>query len=208
MNMAVTGSVGSGKGGVSAMIAGLLPAVLVDADAICRELLLPGRMGWQDLRSGWGRVFFDDIGELDRVKLREAVFKESEVRQRLEKLLHPLVQSSLVAHMASAEAEGRHLVAEIPLLFEVGWQDRFDCVVTVYVPPPLARKRTAIRDGVAVSQVESILALQLTPEEKAELADYVIDNSESWSQTVVQTAVVCRQIQQLERVAKRAGGGT
>ena len=206
MKIAVTGSVGSGKSGVAAMIAGLLPADLVDADSLCRELMMPGRQGWLDLRGGWGLEYFDEAGELDRVRLREAVFREREVRERLEQLLHPLVQSSMVDLMSSAGAEGRHLVAEIPLLFEVGWQDRFDCVVTVYVPPALARERTARRDGVSMSQVDAILSLQLSPEEKADRADFVIDNSESWSQTAVQAAVVCRQIEHLERGRKRAFG--
>lgn len=203
MNIAVTGSVGSGKSGVAAMLAGLLQGELVDADSICRELLMPGREGWLELRRGWGRDYFDEAGELDRVKLREAVFRSDDVRERLEKLLHPLVESSLVEIMSAAEAEGRHLVAEIPLLYEVGWQDRFDCVVTVYVPTPLSKTRTALRDSVSVNQVESILSLQQTPEEKAEQADFVIDNSGSWSQTAVQAAVVCRQIQHLERGEKR-----
>lgn len=205
MNIAVTGNVGSGKSAVSAMLAGLLQGDLVDADILCRDLLMTGRQGWVELRERWADEYFEADGELDRKKLRDAVFQSNEVRRELEQILHPLVETRLEQLLILQKECGTHLVAEIPLLYEVGWAHRFDCVVAVYAPSSLCIERTAQRDSVAGSQVQSILDLQLPPEEKAERADFFIDNSESWSQTAVQSFVVSREIQRLQRVEKRAG---
>lgn len=200
MNIAVTGNVGSGKSAVSAILAGLLRVEHVDADSLCRELLMAGREGWLELRKKWPKEFFNKEGELDRRRLRDAVFTSSDVRIELEHILHPLVQARLERIMQSGDQDKQHLLAEIPLLYEVGWEGHFDYVVAVYAPSHTCVERTAERDGVSRRQVDSILALQLSPEVKAERADFVIDNSESWTQTAVQTAVVSRELQRLGAV--------
>lgn len=194
MNIAVTGNIGSGKSGVTSLLSGMLCVDAVDADAICRELLLPGNPGCIELESRWGDRFVTGHGELDRVALRKAVFSNSQIREELENILHPMVQQHVHQLMAQSDADGGHLIAEIPLLFEVGWAEKFDRVVTVYAPEEVCRLRTTLRDGVSAAQVDSILALQMIPELKAEKSDYVVDNSGIWSSTILQTAVVVRSL--------------
>lgn len=194
MNIAVTGNIGSGKSGVTSLISGLLCVDAVDADDICRELLLPGNQGCIELESRWGDRFFTVPGELDRGLLRQAVFSTPQIREELENILHPLVQERFRQLMFETEKKGGHLIAEIPLLFEVGWAERFDRIITVYAPEGVCRLRTTQRDGVSAAHVDSILALQMDPELKAEKGDYVIDNSGTWSATILQTAVVVRSL--------------
>ncbi|WP_163339619.1 dephospho-CoA kinase [Desulfopila sp. IMCC35008] len=194
MNIAVTGNIGSGKSGVTSLLAGMLCAEAVDADEICSELLLPGNQGCIALESRWGARFFTVQGELDKRLLRQTVFSTPQIREELEKILHPLVQDRVRQLMGEADFEGAFLIAEIPLLFEVGWAERFDRVITVYAPEDVCRSRVISRDGVSSAHVDSILALQMNPELKAEKGDYVINNAGTWSSTVLQTAVVVRSL--------------
>ena len=194
MKIAVTGTVGSGKSRVVSILAGFFQAAPVDADDICREMMQPGNAGWEKMLELWGDRFVAADGHLDRVRLRESVFASSEIRKGLEDILHPLVRQRILDSFAQAEEDGTRLVAEIPLLYEVGWADEFDKVVAVYAPSHVCIERTAVRDGVEGEQVAAIMDLQLSPEEKAERADYVIDNSGIWSSTVLQAAVVARKL--------------
>lgn len=200
MNIAITGNVGSGKSRVTSLLAGMLCVDAVDADDICRELLLPDNQGCNALLARWGDRFFTASGELDRGKLRVAVFSTPQIREELESILHPLVQERILRQIVEVDTVGAHFIAEIPLLFEVGWAERFDQVITVYAPQEICRLRTASRDGVSKEHVDSILTLQMAPEEKAEKSDYVIDNSGIWSSTVLQTAVIVRSLRELELV--------
>ncbi|MDR3090244.1 MAG: dephospho-CoA kinase [Desulfobulbaceae bacterium] len=174
MNIAMTGSIGAGKSTVAAMLAGLLPALLIDTDQICRRLMATHEAGWRGLRAVFPRSFFADNGELRRAALRQAVFFDDGLRRQLEGVLHPLVAAELEPRLAANDAEF-HLV-EVPLLFEIGWQHRFDAVVAVYIPEEAGIERVAARDRVSVEQIRKILAAQLPADDKAARADWVIDN--------------------------------
>lgn len=197
MNIAITGTVGSGKSGVAAILAGLMRIECVDTDFLCRQLLQPGQPGWCDLKERWSGRFFAADGNLDRIALREAVFTEPEVRTGLEDILHPRVREIVAEYRRDAAAKGKHLLVEVPLLFETGWNSDFDHVVAVYAPASCCLARTTRRDNVSRYQVESILALQLSAGEKAERADSVIDNSGIWAATVLQVSLLARNLQQL-----------
>jgi dephospho-CoA kinase len=196
MNIAVTGNIGCGKSGVTSIIGGMLCAEVIDADDICRELLLPGNQGYMEIRSQWGERFFKNNGELERSELRQAVFSDEQIRVDLENILHPLVQNSILQRMNETNLSEKNLIAEIPLLFEVNWADKFDRVISVFAPEDVCRLRTVLRDGVSADHVDSIFALQMDPEKKAARADYVIDNSGIWSSTVLQASVVVRYLGQ------------
>lgn len=195
MNIAITGSVGSGKSGVAAILACALGIESVDTDMLCRQQLLPGQPGWNDLKEQWGERYFDREGRLDRTRLREAVFTEPKVREVLEHILHPRVRSAVEIYRRAAAENRRHLLVEVPLLFETGWDLDFDYVVAVYAPAALCIARTIRRDNVPHHQAESILALQLSAEEKARRADSVIDNSGIWAATVLQISRLARNFE-------------
>ncbi|MFV0438664.1 MAG: dephospho-CoA kinase [Desulfopila sp.] len=188
MIVAVTGTVGSGKSRVSAMLAAALGCESVDTDTICRQLMLPGMPGWDEMQKRWETRFIGADGQVDRSMLREAVFTDLAVRRELEAILHPLVKQRVTAEIGLARERKQNLLLEIPLLYEVGWQDGMDGVVAVYVPRRVSVARTSRRDDVDRQQVESILAAQLSALQKAERADWVIDNSGLWAATALQVA--------------------
>lgn len=195
MNIAITGSVGSGKSGVAGILAGYLQVDSIDTDGICRELLQHSQSGWSEVRRRWPQFFIDDV--LDRKLLREAVFEDRSVREELEDILHPLVRKKVLEAMQIAHKNNVSLLVEVPLLFEVGWKADFDHVVAVYATGDTSVERTVLRDGVPRKQAESILALQMSPEEKAEHADSVINNSGIWAATVLQVAHLGRHLQEV-----------
>jgi dephospho-CoA kinase len=197
MNIAITGTIGSGKSGVASALAGFMRVQCIDTDLLCRQLLQPGAAGQQQVADRWGSRFSGPDGALDRVALREAVFAEPQIRKELEGILHPEVLKIVRERMAEAAAGNEHLLVEIPLLYEVGWESDFDHVVAVYADPRSCVERTVARDRVASAQVESIMALQLSGEEKAARADSVINNSGIWSATILQVSLLARNLRRL-----------
>lgn len=187
MKIAITGTVGSGKSGVTKMLSGFLQCESIDTDQICRELLMEGELGFQALQQRWKDRFFLADGKLDRVALREAVFSEADIRSGLEEILHPLVKECVIQRFTLLHNEC-HILVEVPLLYEVGWNTDFDHVICVYAPDDICIERTVARDGVSREQAERILALQLSPEVKAQRADTVINNSGLWSSSVLQVS--------------------
>lgn len=195
MIIGITGVVGSGKSGVTAMLAAALGCESIDTDMVCRQLLLPQQPGWVEMRKRWGTRFLGAGDQLDRVRLREAVFDDPAVREELEDILHPLVRQQVRKRIDRARVKCQHLLIEVPLLYEVGWQHDFDGVVAVYAPTPACIARTVRRDMVPRHQAASILSLQLSSEEKADKADWVIHNGGLWAATALQVSHLVRQLQ-------------
>ena len=202
MNIAITGTIGAGKSTLAAILAALLPARHIDTDLICRRLLGAGEEGWRQLRRIFPRHFFTDNGELRRAELRQAVFFDDERRRQLEGVLHPLVEAEV--NQALAEAGDGFLLIEVPLLFETGWQDRFDAVITVYIPEAAGIERVIARDRVSAEQVAKIMAAQWPAEAKAAKADWVIDNRGGTTSSFVQASWLA---QCLRRQAGKTGRG-
>lgn len=194
MKVAITGGIGSGKSSVATVLAGLLSADLFSADQVCHQLMLPGASGWQGIVMTWGKRFLNADDTINRATLREAVFRDAAMRHRLETILHPLIRNMLKNSMAAVDKRGGVSVVEVPLLYEVQWQDEFDIVIVVYAPETICIDRICSRDGLGAEEAGRILETQIPPEEKARLAAYVIDNSGLWAQTFQQVNRLVRLI--------------
>jgi dephospho-CoA kinase len=200
MKVAVTGGIGSGKSSVAAVLAGLMQAELFSADEVCHQLMLPGASGWQGIVATWGEEFLSADQTINRVVLRENVFKDPVMRHQLEAILHPLVRIVLQKKMAVVDSRGGVSVVEVPLLYEVQWQDEFDVVIVVYAPEADCISRICSRDGLSSEEAGRILQAQMPAEEKARRAACVIDNSGLWTQTF-------QQVNRLVRLIRENTGG-
>jgi dephospho-CoA kinase len=199
LKIAITGGLGSGKSTVSQLLAARLCCELVNTDELCRRLLFPGEEGYIQFIESFGKEFILPDGHLDRAELREAVFRDSAVKDRLESVLHPLVLDIVKKKGESS----RLLLVEVPLLFEVGWQDDFDMCVLVYVPEEKIFERVAERDGHSREIIRAILDNQMPLEEKLHYTSVVIDNSSTFVSTVLQVNHLGRLIN-LVRMTRKA----
>ncbi len=184
----ITGGIGTGKSRVCRYLAELTDWPFIDVDQICRQLLAPQAAGCLALRQVLANAFFTASGELDRKQLRNAIFADSELRQQVDSLLHPLAKQEMAAQAAAQSSS--FVLAEIPLLFEAGWQDSVAVKVVVSASETACVQRIMARDQVTETQARQAIAAQMPLEEKIRLADYLINNTENWQET-------CVQIQQL-----------
>lgn len=172
MQIGLTGGIGSGKSTAARRFAEL-GALVVDADVIAREVVAPGTDGLAAVVAAFGDGVLDG-GQLDRPKLAQVVFGDEDARNRLNAIVHPLVRAR-VAELIAAAPAGTVVVQDIPLLVETGQAERFDLVVVVRADPRLRLERLAGR-GVPREQAEARMAAQATDEQRAAVADVVLDN--------------------------------
>lgn len=184
--VAVTGSMGAGKSAVCRFLSQRLHWPLLSADLVCRALMTPESEGWHAFVElcGTGAVGAD--GEIDRPRLRRRIFEDAALRQGLEAILHPLARREILQQASRSKRAGESVLVEVPLLFEAGWQDDFDKVVMVYAAEGVSLARICKRDGVSLEEAGKGLAAQMLVMEKVLAADYVVDNSGSWSDTLLQ----------------------
>lgn len=175
--IAITGGIGSGKSAVRRIFEEL-GAAGVDADDLARTVVKPGTIGWVQIREVFGEEFFDSKGRLDRAQLAEVVFADPAARKSLESILHPLIleAEARLVEEALAEKPERPVVVEIPLLVEGGEVDRYDGTVLV-TASRITRLERLERAGILRrKEAEARIQSQASEEERARIADWIIDN--------------------------------
>lgn len=176
LTVGLTGNVASGKSTVAEVWRGL-GARVVDADVLARRAVAPGTPGLRAVAARWGAAVLDAAGALDRARLREIVFTDPVERAALEAIVHPEVARLRDEEMRRARAEGAALVvADIPLLYEVGMQDQFDVVVLVDAPEEVRIRRMVEHRGLDREAARAVSAAQMPAARKREMADVVINN--------------------------------
>jgi dephospho-CoA kinase len=186
MKLALTGGIGCGKSSVAQYFHSLCGGILTDADQVCADLLQKDEAGWVGVQKSLGKRFIGKNGEIDRPLLRETIFSDKAIRQQLEKILHPLVRKRFKRCGEASRQRGEILIFEVPLLFEVGWQEDFDHIVTVYADRRIVIERICRRDLVSREHAMSIVQAQMPLKDKIDLSDSVIDNSGYWGDTCLQ----------------------
>ncbi len=197
IKVALTGGVASGKSTVAALMqeAGL---PVLDSDTIARQAVAPGKPAWQALRQNFGKEFFEPDGSVDRQALARHVFTRPEARQKLNRLLHPWIAQELQERLVQLQSQGEPLVVvEIPLLFELGLETLYDCIIVVYADLTSQKQRLVRRDSRAADEVQGILAAQGSLRQKAVQADFVVDNSGSVAATRDQVKKIIGELRKL-----------
>jgi dephospho-CoA kinase len=163
------------------MFAGLGAAV-IDADHIVHDLYRKGEPVHDELVKRFGKEILGANGEIDRRRLAALAFEGGRV-QELNKIVHPAVfvrQQQWLQEVASRQPEAIAMV-EAALILEAGGKARYDKIIVVTCLPEQKVARYAARAGIAEAdaraEVERRSKAQWSDEEKARLADYVIDNS-------------------------------
>ncbi|WP_411732968.1 dephospho-CoA kinase [Paeniglutamicibacter sp.] len=177
LNVGLTGGIAAGKSAVARLLVER-GAVLIDADAVARAVVEPGTPGLAEVVAAFGPGILDDAGALDRPALGALVFADESKRQVLNAIVHPLVRAEAERLRAAAPGDAV-IVQDIPLLVEGGQAGNFD-VVLVVAAPLAERMRRMVEDrGMDESDARARIAAQATDEERAAVADVVINNSGS-----------------------------
>lgn len=182
--LGLTGGIGTGKSTVARLFEAL-GAVVVDADAIVREVQAPGSPALEEIAEAFGPEVLDESGALRRERLGAIVFRDAEARARLNRIVHPRVAAEMARRVEAARREGAPLVLlDIPLLLEAGGggsaaASGTEAVIVVYATPEQQIERQVERNGYDRAEAERRARAQLPIEEKRRRADYVIDNSGS-----------------------------
>jgi len=170
----LTGGIGSGKSTVAEMLTAR-GAVVIDADALAREVVEPGTPGFEAVVAAFGEAIVAPDGGLDRSALASIVFADPGRRAQLEAIVHPAV-ARRVAEIAATHAETDDVVVlDSPLLIETGRHRDVELVIVVSAETDTQIQRLVTR-GMDEADARARLASQMPLAEKAEVADVVLDN--------------------------------
>lgn len=176
LKVGLTGNIASGKSTVTDVWREL-GAHVVEADDLARRAVEPGTEALEAIRRRWGDAVIGDDGRLDRAALRDIVFRDPLERQRLEQIVHPAVRRLRDEAFRAAEASGERLmVADIPLLYEVGMERQFDAVVLVDAPEDVRLERLVRDRGLDAAEARRMIDAQMPSDRKRAHADVVISN--------------------------------
>ncbi len=182
--IAMTGGISSGKTTVLNFFESF-GAKVVSADAIVHDLLSLNSTVKNSIKDQFGDEVFIK-GEVDRAKLANVVFFHPKKLDFLEKLLHPKVNEKIHANYIDAVSGDFSLfIAEIPLLFEIGDEEKYDAVILIDTPIKDSLKRFCSKGG-SEKQFHARLQRQMPLDEKRAKADYIITNAGHLAETKVQ----------------------
>ena len=174
----ITGGIGSGKG-LAAEFFRRRGAVVIDADAIAREVMQPGSPVLDEVASAFGQEILRADGGLDRRRLSQAVFGQPGAVERLNSLTHPPIMAEIKRRLDGLRREGKATVVCVvaPLLLEAGGRDTVDRVLVIAADEGERVRRVMARDGLAEDEVRERMAAQMVPAEQRRGADWVVDTT-------------------------------
>ncbi|HEU4675908.1 MAG TPA: dephospho-CoA kinase [Motilibacteraceae bacterium] len=188
LKVGLTGGIGSGKSAVSRLLAER-GAVVVDADAIAREVVEPGTPGLGAVVAEFGDGVLRPDGTLDRPALGAIVFADPQRLAALNAIVHPLIGARTAELLAAAPADAV-VVHDVPLLTENGLAPGYDVVVVVEVPVEVQLDRLVRLRGMTEADARARIAAQATREQRRAVADVVIDNAGTLEQLAAQVDVL------------------
>jgi len=177
----LTGGIGSGKSTVAELLVAE-GAVLIDADAIVRELQEPGQPVFEAMVERWGQVVVADDGRLDRAKVADIVFGDEDDLKALNDIVHPAVGKEMIDRRKALEGTDTVVINDIPLLVrQDGSSERegFDTlrgIIVVDTPAEVAVQRLVEFRGYDEDDARARIANQASREDRLAVADFVVDN--------------------------------
>ena len=177
MRLGLTGGVGAGKSTVAHALSDL-GAVVIDADALAREVVEPGTPGLAAVVAEFGPEVLGADGALDRPRLGAVVFGDPARRAALEAIVHPLVRRR-AAELEAAAPPGAVVVHDLRLLVETGQGGSFDAVLVVDLPPEVQVERLVRDRGWSPDEAGERIAAQASRADRLAVATYVLDNTGS-----------------------------
>ena len=189
VRIVITGGIACGKTLFCAYL-GDLGFDILDSDYVVHRLESPGGAAVEPVKREFGMDVILSDGSVDRKKLGNIIFGDDRLRTKLNSIVHPLVEESIEEWL-----QGPHKgmpVVVIPLLFELGWESRYDSVVALVCKKRLQIKRLMKNRGCTEQEAERRLASQLSASVKADRSDIVVRNNGSVELLKKEAERVCR----------------
>lgn len=189
----LTGSIASGKSTIARMLAEFnIP--IIDADQISREIVRPGETAYDHIVEQFGESVLLKDKTINRKKLGSIIFTNAEKRLELNQIMHPAIRKRLLSQRDNYVKQGEKcVVLDIPLLFENKLTNFADKVMVVYVDEEVQLDRLISRDNSSVEEATKRIQSQIPVKEKAELADFVINNNGTIEETYDQLKTILMQ---------------
>lgn len=192
----LTGSIATGKSTVTNMLKEL-GAFVIDCDKTARDVVAPGTRGLAKIEAAFGKDAIGADGSMDRVYIGDLVFRNPEMKKRLENILFPLIFEALDEELLRLERVGATPVVflDMPLLYEVKYDSYVDEVWLVYVPFEVQLSRLMKRNGYTKEEALLRIHSQISVDKKKSLAQQVIDNSGTLEDTKEQVRSLWERLQ-------------
>ncbi len=175
IRIALTGSIAMGKSTVANIFAANSIPVY-DSDEWTHKALTMGSSIFKSIVDVFPESWDKKSQKIDRVKLGQIIFSDSEKRNLLESLVHPYIWDTQDEFTKKHTRLGRNIILfDIPLLFETGSDTKFDKIVVVSAPAFLQKKRALARDGMTEEKFNAIRERQWPDDLKKARADYVVN---------------------------------
>jgi dephospho-CoA kinase len=177
LTVGLTGGIGSGKSTVGELLVHR-GAVLIDADRIAREVVVPGGAAYQPLVDRFGPGILGPDGTLDRAAVAAVAFADADSLAALNAITHPAISAVMAERRAAEEGSDHVVVLDVPLLKPAHRELlSMDVVVVVDCPVDTAVERLVGQRGFSRQDAEARIAAQVSRDERRRGADFVIDNS-------------------------------
>ncbi|SES96061.1 dephospho-CoA kinase [Nitrosomonas marina] len=171
----LTGGIGSGKSTAGEIFAELGVDV-IDTDQIARLLTQSGGAAIPAICGLFGDAYITESGALDRQKMRQLIFSDSAHRQKLERLLHPLILDEVSSHVQRSLSQ--YVIVVVPLLLETGDYDHLiQRVLVIDCDEQLQVTRTMARSRLSAADVKAIMATQVDRQFRLTKADDIVRNN-------------------------------
>ena len=173
--IAITGTIGSGKSTVAILLRRKHFPVF-DADSYAKSCYRKNHPLYQDLIHTFSKAILDEQEEISKQNLAQIVFSDEKKRKQLNELVHPYVKEGLL-NFFKLNKDKKTVFAEVPLLYEVGWENLFDEVLLVTCEDEIALERLQEYRNFTREEALKRLATQIDKMEQIEKANTVIYNN-------------------------------
>ena len=176
MLIGLTGGIGSGKS-LAGDFFKSKDIDVIDADDLTHNALNKEGEGYKKFLETFGEKFLDNSSDIDRKALREYIFKNPEMKVKLEELVHPIVQKGILNFINNSNSKYRIII--VPLIAETKSSSFYDRVLAIECAKEIQLERATKRDCSNEKQILRIIKSQASPEERNKIANDIVANNGS-----------------------------
>ena len=176
MLIGLTGGIGSGKS-LAGNFFKSKNIDVIDADDLAHNALDIGGEGYKKFLDIFGETFLDENSEIDRKALRKYIFQNPEMKNKLEEIVHPIVQNGILNFINNSNSIYRIII--VPLIAETNSSSFYDRVLAIDCKKEIQIERASKRDNSSEEQILKIIQSQASSEDRNKIANDVVENNDT-----------------------------